>query len=77
MIDVTIRNLDDSVVEALAQRARDHRRSLEAEMRDILGSAARYRSRAEFVAIMDRIAAMTPNVPQSNSTDLVREDRDR
>lgn len=77
MASVTIRNLDDTTVSALKQRARDHHRSLEAELREILESAARYRRRADFIAAMDRLRAMTPNVPQTNSTDLVREDRDR
>lgn len=77
MANVTIRNLDDSVVEALKQRARDHHRSLEAELREILESAAQYRRRAEFIAAMDRLRAMTPDIHQTNSTELVRQDRDR
>lgn len=77
MANVTIRNLNDSVVEALKLRARDHHRSLEAELREILEGAARYKGRAEFIAAMDRLRAMTPDVPQTNSTDLVRQDRDR
>mgnify|MGYP000986782757 CR=1 FL=1 len=77
MASVTIRNLDETTVRALKQRAKINHRSLEAELREILESAARYRQRADFIAAMDRLRAMTPNVPQTNSTDLIREDRDR
>jgi hypothetical protein len=37
---VTIRNLDDKVIERLEDRAKNHRRSLEAELRDLLSHAA-------------------------------------
>lgn len=36
MANVTIRNLDDGVVEALKARAKENHRSLEAELRRIL-----------------------------------------
>lgn len=78
MANLTIRNLDDAVVEKLKTQAKDHNRSLEAEVREILGeAAARRRRREELVAEARRIAAMTPDVPQSDSTQLIREDRDR
>ena len=38
---LTIRGLDDKVVESLKARARTRRRSLEAELREILSQAAR------------------------------------
>lgn len=79
MATVTIRNLDDDVVEALKAQAKANNRSLEAELRQILAQiAARRKSRMEFLAEADRIAAMTPKgVPQTDSTLLIREDRDR
>lgn len=40
MAQLIVRNLDDDVKERLQARARKHRRSLEAEVRDILRSAA-------------------------------------
>ena len=41
MANVTIRNLEDEVVERLKARAKTHNRSLEAELREILTTAAR------------------------------------
>jgi antitoxin FitA len=79
MANLTIRNLDDAVVEALKARAKQHNRSLEAEVRQILADEAeRKRRLEERVARADRIAAMTPKgVKQTDSTDLIREDRER
>ncbi len=58
MANLTIRNLDDEVVEKLKARAKAHHRSLEAELRTLLSDAAARPSRDEFVKIADRIAAM-------------------
>jgi plasmid stability protein len=79
MATVTIRNLDDEVVRKLKAQAKEHNRSLEAELREVLAQlAARRRSRTELLAEADRIAAMTPkDVVQTDSTLLIREDRDR
>ncbi len=79
MATVTIRNLDDEVVKTLKEQAKAHNRSLEAELRHVLAEMAeRRKSRAAFLAEADRIAAMTPkDVPQTDSTLLIREDRDR
>jgi plasmid stability protein len=77
MASVTIRNLDDDVVAKLKARAKTHNRSLEAELRVILGDAARETSNRDFRALTDRIAAMTPDIPQTDSVDLLRELRDR
>lgn len=76
MATLTIRNLDDEVVEKLKQRAKAHHRSLEAEVRVLLIEAASRPSREEFFKQAERIRAMTPNVPQTDSTELIREDRD-
>jgi plasmid stability protein len=76
MAQVLVRNLDDEVVEALKARASLRGHSLEQELREILAEAARP-SRDGRVAMARRIRAMTLAVPQTNSTDLVREDRDR
>lgn len=76
MAQVIVRNLPDEVVARLKARAAAHRRSLEQELRQILSEAARP-SRAEILADLDRIRAMTPKVPQTDSTELIREERDR
>ena len=78
MASVTIRNLDDGVVERLKSKAKDNGRSLEAELREILSTEARRASTKEWLAEADHIAAMTPkDRPQTDSTILIREDRDR
>ncbi len=78
MANLTIRNLDDHVVERLKTKAKDNGRSLEAELRELLKQAAKRKSPEELLAIADRIAAMTPEgVKQTDSAELLREDRDR
>ena len=77
MATLTIRNLDDQVVEQLKQRARDNDRSLEAEVRVLLAEAAERPSRKKLRELADKIAAMTPDVPQTDSTGIIREFRDR
>jgi plasmid stability protein len=75
MAQVLVRNLPDDVVARLKARATRSRHSLEQELRLILIDAARA-GREEVLAEMDRIRAMTPNVPQTDSAELIREDRD-
>ena len=60
---LTIRGLDDKVVENLKARARTRRHSLEAELREILSQAARQPLVLDPLAEADRIAAMTPGHP--------------
>ena len=76
MANLTIRNLDDDVVAKLKAQAKAHHRSLEAELRTLLSEAAARPSREEFRRIAARIRAMTPDVPQTDSALLIREDRD-
>ena len=77
MATVTIRNLDEAVVEALKKRARANNRSLEGELRHILTAAAGSAGQVDLRALAERIAAMTPDRPQTDSVDLLREDRRR
>ncbi len=79
MATVTIRNLDDEVVNSLKAKAKENGRSLEAELREILARASQSRKPTldEFREIAERIAAMTPDVPQTDSTEIIREMRDR
>ncbi len=77
MANLTIRNLDDEVVAKLKARAKAHHRSLEAELRALLSEAAARPSREEFLKAADRIAAMTLDVKQTDSTKIIREFRDR
>lgn len=77
MASVTIRNLDDEVVKTLKQRAKTANRSLEAELRQILSDAVDPNAPVDLRALAEQIAAMTPDVPQTDSVELLREDRDR
>jgi plasmid stability protein len=75
---LTIRNLDDKVIERLEMRAKNHRRSLEAELRDLLSHAAQQPLAIDALVEADRIAALTPKgVKQTDSVILLREDRSR
>jgi len=77
MASVTIRNLDDDVVETLKRRARANNRSLEGELRQILTDAAGRGAAPDLRTLAERTAAMTPNRSQSDSADLLRKDRRR
>ena len=77
MATVTIRNLDPALVEQLKRQAMANRRSLESELRAILAEAAQQAlSRAEFVALAERIAAMNPGPQTVDSGELIRELRE-
>ena len=77
MPTLTIRNVETKVVAALKRRARLNKRSLESELRMIIGDAALLDH--DFVlSEMRRISAMTPkDRSQTDSVLLLREDRDR
>jgi plasmid stability protein len=75
MAQVIVRNLDDEVVSSLKIKADLHGHSLEQELRDILKGAAELTSE-EKLALADRIAALTPRPLETDSADLIREDRD-
>jgi antitoxin FitA len=75
MAQVLVRNLPDDVVARLKARAARARHSLEQELRLILIDAAKV-GREEILADMERIRSMTPKVPQTDSAELIREDRD-
>ena len=75
---VTIRNLDDRVIDAWKAEARANQRSLEAELRYMLTRTADRRLHmAEFRERAERLAAATADVPQTDSAELIRQDRDR
>lgn len=76
MAQVIVRNLPDDVVARLKVRARQRKHSLEQELREILREASQP-SREEIIADIDRMRATTPHKLQSDSTDLICEDRDR
>ena len=79
MGQVVIRNIDDRVLERLKVRAMAQRKSLEQSLRELLTEAARP-SRAELLADLERIRAMTParrpGVTYPTADELIREARD-
>ena len=77
MANLTIRSIDDEVVDILKAKAKAHNRSLEAELRQILTDAIDPTASVNLRALAERIAAMTPDVPQTDSVELLREDRRR
>ena len=77
MAPLTIRSLEEEVMDALEARARRNQRSLEAEVRVLLRDLVSGRSTSSLRERADQIAALTPKVPQTDSTELVREDRMR
>ena len=64
---VTIRNLDDEVIERAKERAQQHNRSLEAELRTILTQELKPLSPAEFFRLADEIRESTRGLPQTDS----------
>ena len=78
MGNLTIRNLDDRVIEQLKAQAKANQRSLEGEIRYVLTQQADRRARiADFRERTRRIARMVAGTPQTDAADLLREDRTR
>ncbi len=76
MAQVLVRDLDPAVVEAIRESARRKGRSLEAELRLILESAARHRS-TDFWRVAERLRKRTASRQRTDSAELIRSDRDR
>ncbi len=75
MAQVIIRKLDDRVKHALERRAKSRGVSLEEELRRVL-TAAVERETGELLSDSARLRAMTTRDRQSDSSDLIRADRD-
>lgn len=77
MAQILVRDLDAETVEQLKALAEKNKRSLEAEVRLILEDVAKREARREeFWRIAEEISKRSG--PQtSDSTDLIREDRER
>jgi plasmid stability protein len=77
MANLTIRNIEDDVVERLKEKARQNGRSLEAEIRAVLRDESRRLTGREARAIAEHIAGMAPKgVKQTDSTEIIRKFRD-
>ena len=77
MGNLTIRNLNDAVIDRLKAQAKANERSLEGEVRHVLTREAGYLGVVEFLARADSLAATTTDTKQTDSTVLIREDRNR
>lgn len=78
MGNLTIRNLDDRIIEQLKVQAKQNHRSLEGEIRHLLtqqidrvGRIADFRERTR------KLASLSIGTRQTDSVKLLREDRDR
>lgn len=74
MVDILVRNVEDDVAHRLKQRAAAREQSMNEVTREALRAFVKP-SKADLLAEMDRIRAMSPYSP-IDSTDLIREDRD-
>jgi plasmid stability protein len=79
MPDILVRNLEPATVEELRARAKRNNRSVQAEVKSILEDATRSRAAAfeRLVQHSDAIRNSLRGAHRGDSTDLIREDRDR
>ena len=78
MGNLTVRNLDDRVINELKAEAKANGRSLEGELRYVLTQLVARRKRiADFGERTRQLVARTTDTPQTDSVALLREDRDR
>jgi len=79
MGQIVIRKLDDEILEIHRRRAKEKRRSLEQEIRELITESAKP-SREDVLERVQAIAAMTPALPKGRvrpkAEDLIRADRD-
>lgn len=76
MSRLTLHNLDPDLLERLQRRAHENDRSPEAELRHILKTEAHRMTKRELRESCREIAKRTGGTPQTDSTELIREDRD-
>jgi plasmid stability protein len=75
MANILVRGLDDEVLARLKATAKAHGRSLQAEIHEVL-QAASIRSLAETRRLSAQWLRRLGNSSRSDSTALIREDRD-
>jgi antitoxin FitA len=77
MAQLLVRDLDAKVVARLKDQARQNHRSLQGEVKAILEQAAETATRGEALAMIDKWQRRWGERVFSDSTQLIREDRDR
>lgn len=76
MAQIIVRNLDDDVIKRLKKRAKKNKRSLESEIRFMLGQASSF-SHEDALKLADRIRKRFKGRKLADSAELIREERDR
>lgn len=77
MPNVLVRDIDSKVLERLKKRAAVSKRSLQSEVQIILTDAANQREPLSELELARRIRASIRNRHQTDSAELLREDRSR
>ena len=77
MADVLVRGLSPKILARLKSQAKRRGRSLQAEMKEILERAARMPDESDIPEGIRRVRAMLRGKRFSDSTLLIREDRER
>ncbi len=77
MAQLLVRDLDPAVVARLKEKARQNQRSLQGEVKAILEEAAARATRDEALAMIDKWQRKWGDRVFSDSTQMIREDRDR
>jgi antitoxin FitA len=77
MASVLVRDLDAAVIDRLKARAQEHGRSLQKELKAVLEQAAAQGTWAEGRSSIERVRKRFAGREFSDSTELIREERDR
>ncbi len=78
MGNLTIRNVDDHVIDQLKLQAKANQRSLEGEIRHLLAQQVNRLGRvADFRERTRQLVSLTDGTAQTDSVDLLRQDRER
>ena len=77
MPDVLVRDLDNEIVKRLKRKAAEKGRSLQAEVRSILNEAATRSELKDEAEVARKIRAAFKGRKQTDSVELLREDRSR
>ncbi len=77
MAQLLVRDLDPAVVARLKEKARQNHRSLQGEVKAILVAAAERATRDEALAMIDKWQRKWGDRVFSDSTQMIREDRDQ
>ncbi len=77
MAQVLVREVEPEVIERLKERARKNGRSLEAELRLIFREAVQEKTPTSAAEELERVRALFSGRSLSDSTELLRNDRQR